>query len=387
MSERVSAVLKFLSRVAARLRVAEHTYVVGGAVRNHLLSTAIKDLDLVIDSVQLGADRDSAWLALQLQQSIPARSNLVTNQYGVALLTVATPWVVDGHDLKGEVLEIANARRESYGGESGKGYKPHLVEPSTILEDLQRRDFTINTLLWRLADLESGHCSAPVVDLLGSGLRDLELRLLRTPQDPDRTFQDDPTRMLRGIKFAVRHGLSLADEVPAAIKRNAAKLIQMPWDAVRKILVEDVLQGPTPRQSVRLIKELELNAPILRLLREESGFHAGVSRGLADADPLLLLDLWDLGWRLKGSPAALVKEHEIPRLRQILEADSPTGERFMAALRSPPINQPQLFERYGLEGAARRRVASTARELLLRDPALCEDPARLEAELSFALGA
>jgi len=378
--------LKFLAAQAVRLGIGEHGYIVGGAVRNHLLGTPIKDLDVVIDTVALGAHRDSAWLARQLQHAIPARTSLVTNQYGVAILSVAASWVLDGHDLKGEVLEIANARRETYGDASGKGYKPHLVEPSTIQEDLARRDFTVNALLWRLADLESGVEAAPVLDLLESGIKDLEARILRTPLDPDRTFTDDPTRMLRAVKFAVRHRLTIAEEVADSIKRNAMKLIKMPWDAVRKILVEDILQGPTPRESVPLIRALGLNEPILRLLREEPGFHVGVSRGLQSADVLLLLDLWDLEWQLRGSPAGLVKESEVPRLREILEADPAAADGFLAALRSPPIDQPKLFERHGLHGAARQRVVVRARELLMLNPALSLDSAQLEAEVSLALG-
>ena len=379
----IAALLRYLSREALRLGVAEHTYVVGGAVRNHLIGAPIKDLDLVVDSVELGNVQDSGWFARQLQRALPVRSNLVTNQYGVAILTVSAPWNLDGHEMQGEVLEIANARRESYGGEAGRGYKPHLVEPSTILDDLQRRDFTVNTLLWRLADLSGGHEGAAVLDLLGAGLPDLEKRLLRTPLDPDRTFSDDPTRMLRAIKFAIRHELTIS--MPDAILRNAMKLTQMPWDAVRKILVDDLLQGPTPRRSVPLLRELGLNEPILQLLREEPGFHAGVSRGLAGADVLLLLDLWDLEWHLKGSPAGLVRHESIPRLREILETNPAAQERFMAALRCPPIDQVRLFERHGLRGRARQGVAAKARELLLLDPALADDPTGLEAEVSKAL--
>ena len=111
------ALMKFLSGVAKRLGVAENVYVVGGAVRNFLIDQPIKDIDVVIDSVKAG--RDSEWFAKQLQDVIPARTSLATNQYGVAILTVAEPWELDGHEMTGEVIEIANARKESYGGAAG----------------------------------------------------------------------------------------------------------------------------------------------------------------------------------------------------------------------------------------------------------------------------
>lgn len=139
------ALMKFLSKLATRLGVAKHVYVVGGAVRDFVLDRPIKDVDVVIDSVALGKDSD--WFAKQVVRAIPASVSMTTNNYGVALLNVTGPWVLDGLDMRGEQIEIANARKESYGGEAGKGYKPHLVEPSTIQEDVERRELTYNCMV------------------------------------------------------------------------------------------------------------------------------------------------------------------------------------------------------------------------------------------------
>jgi poly(A) polymerase len=238
---KITALMKFLSLAAKRLGVGEHVYVVGGAVRNHLLGLAPKDIDVVVDSVALGGKKDSEWFARQLARLIPAQTNLTTNQYGVAILTVSGPWTIDGHDLKGEVIEIANARKESYGGPEGKGYKPHMVEPATIEEDLLRRDFTVNTLLWRLEDLEQGPQKAKVLDLLGKGVSDLQDKRLVTPVDPDITFSDDPTRMIRAVRFCVKHGFELPEDISASIRKNAHKLTNAPWNAIF-VLVGDLLE-------------------------------------------------------------------------------------------------------------------------------------------------
>lgn len=384
---RVTAILKFLAGAAKRCDAGEHTYVVGGAVRNHLMGLPPKDQDLVIDSVALGVGRDSAWFAKALLREIPTRASLVTNQYGVAIVSVAESWILDGYEMKGEVLEIANARRESYGKAEGdgKGYKPDTVEMATIQEDLERRDFTINTLLWRLDSLEQGLESAQVLDLTGRGLSDLAQRVLCTPCDPDRTFTDDPTRMLRAIKFAAKYQLHIHPDTVNSIAKNASKLLNMPWDAVRKILVDDVLLGPNPRESVRLLRLLGLNEPIVRLLREEPGFFAGVSRGLAGVDTLLMLDLWDLGWHLKGSPGNLVKEGDVSRLRCILEQDPARADQFMQAFNRPPINQEALFLKLNLQGAARSSVQKRAREVMLEESALAFEPQALEAKVEALL--
>jgi len=143
-SEQVE-VMKFLSAVARNAGVSKHVYVVGGAVRNFIIGQPIKDVDVVIDSVALRG-KDSAWFARKIADSLPCESSLVTNNYGVAILTIKGPWVLNGYDLSGEVIEIANARKESYGGDDGKGYKPNMVEPATIQEDVVRREFTFNCM-------------------------------------------------------------------------------------------------------------------------------------------------------------------------------------------------------------------------------------------------
>jgi len=385
------ALMKFLSGVARSLGVAKHIYVVGGAVRNFLIGQPIKDIDVVVDSVALNGEegggdladvpkhllpkRDSAWFALMIQGKLEdhkVRSNLTTNQYGVAILTISSSWVLDGHDMKGETIEIANARKESYGGEEGKGYKPHTVDPATIEEDLVRREFTFNTLLWRLLDLEHGPERAEVLDLTGLGKKHLEDRILSTPVDPDKTFSDDPTRMLRAIKFVAKYGFKIPPDVLASIRRNAQKLKQMPWDAVRKILTEDILEGPSPRKSVELLKHLGLADVLKEMLHETPGFAAALGRSLTESEIHLLLDLLDLGWAFK-TPVSFLDRNDQLRLREILlgNAEDPAFEKaFVAALVKPPVDQQRLFTEYAIPPKERQVVTQVARRLLIDDPTI-----------------
>jgi tRNA nucleotidyltransferase/poly(A) polymerase len=380
---KITSLLRFLSLATKRLGVGEHVYVVGGAVRNHLMGLPPKDVDVVVDSVGLGGKKDSAWFAEQLQRVIPARTNMTTNQYGVAIITIADSWILDGHELKGEVLEIANARKESYGDPSGKGYKPHMVEPATIEEDLLRREFTFNTLLWRLLDLEHGPDRAEVLDLLGSGRQHLEDRMLTTPVDPDKTFSDDPTRMLRAIKFVAKYGFKISPDVRTSILKNAPKLKQMPWDAVRKILVEDILEGPAPRKSVELLHDLGLGNVLKEMLHAEPGFAAALSRSLTEQEVHLLLDLLDLGWAMR-TPVSFLSQDGLVRLREVLlsHADDPAFEkRFLDALKKPEIDQVRLFEVYQIKGQDRGALMLMARKLLLQDPELALNSRELESQV------
>lgn len=377
------ALMKFLSGVARRLGVAENVYVVGGAVRNFLIDQPIKDIDVVIDSVAAG--HDSEWFAKKLQEVIPADTNLTTNQYGVAIMTVKEPWELDGHDMTGEVIEIANARKESYGGAGGKGYKPHLVEPATIEEDLIRREFTFNTLLWRLSDLAQGPDQAEVLDLLGKGRRDLETRNLQTPVDPDRTFSDDPTRMLRAIKFVAKYGFKVPPDMVAAIRRNAPRLKGMPSNAVWKILAGDILEGPNPRRSIKLLQELGLADVLREMLQEDPGFAAAVGRSLSDKEAMLLLDLLDMGWAVK-TPINFLDRAGQQRLREVLLGmGDAEGREFVQALLKPPIDQVRFFTDFKIPPRERGKVTELARRFLLAEPELTSDGARLEGYVAEGL--
>ena len=370
--------MKFLARLAKGLGVGSHTYVVGGAVRNHLMGLPPKDIDVVIDSVALKG-KDSEWFAKEVQSAIPVRTNLTTNQYGVAILTLAEPWAVEPSFTlpKGETIEIANARKESYSEDTsgpGKGYKPHTVEPATIEEDTVRREFTVNTLLWRLIDLEEGPEQAKALDPTGHGLEDLKDRVLRTPQPPDKTFADDPTRMLRAIKFVAKYGFKIAHEVAESIRRNAAKLKRMPWDAVRKILWHDIIEGPNPRRSVAMMKELGLADVIKEMLHEEPGFASALGRhfGTGAFDVHVVLDLLDLGWVVKTPLSFLDRDQQV-RLRELLLVDADDQHflfQFVGALMKPPIDQQRFFTEYAIPPKERQVVVQTARKLLLADPKL-----------------
>jgi tRNA nucleotidyltransferase/poly(A) polymerase len=372
--------MKFLSRIAISLGVAEHIYIVGGAVRNHLLGLAPKDIDVVVDSLALGG-KDSDWFARQIAKDIPAQTNLTTNQYGVAILTVKSDWFLDEIPMKGEVIEIANARKESYGesGGKGKGYKPTDVQPATIEEDVYRREFTFNTLLWRLLDLAEGPDKAEVIDLTGLGKSHLEQKLIHTPLDPDKTFGDDPTRMLRAIKFLIKYDLEIAPPVAASIRQNAEKMKQMPWEAVATILVRDILGTPSARESLLTMASLGLIDTLADMIRDERPFAAYMAGQFTQNRNVgLLLDLADLG--LGSKPVDFLTKIQQIRLREITTPmDRDEASEFFDRLRKPAINSVALIEEFKLEGRERGEISKIAIEAILASPILAYHPDRLQA--------
>lgn len=181
-----AALAESLSRIRAldvvRAALAgSQSYLVGGAVRDILLGEASFDLDIcVVGDASEVLDRLAA-------------DPLSGGRFGTAVAHV-----------DGTRVDIARARRETY---SAPGALPD-VEPAGIEDDLGRRDFTINAMAIPLE-------GPPVlIDPFG-GLRDLEQGVLRVLHSG--SFEDDPTRALRGARYAARYGLSLEGETQRAL--------------------------------------------------------------------------------------------------------------------------------------------------------------------------
>lgn len=192
-------------------------FLVGGAVRDELLGLPTSDdFDFVLQG-------DAAKLAGFLHQQGLASTPVTYPRFGTAMVRVGD-----------STIEIVTARRESYAEESRK---PD-VTAATLEDDVKRRDFTINTLM------RSIH-GGPVVDLLGTGIADLEARVLRTPLDPGETFSDDPLRMVRAVRFKAQFGLTPVAGLMEAISDNFERLRIVSFERIRDEL-EKMLLGPNP---------------------------------------------------------------------------------------------------------------------------------------------
>ena len=188
-------------------------YLVGGIVRDKVIGSAPNDdVDIVLEG-------DAAELAAYLRDKGVAEHFPVTfPRFGTAMITV------DGCQV-----ELVGARRESYDSASRK---PDTT-PGTLLDDVMRRDFTINTLLENLHTRE-------VLDLTGRGKADIESKIIRTPVDPFVTFDDDPLRMLRAVRFATRLGFDIAAETYAAVTKRADRLKIVSAERIRDEFVKIV---------------------------------------------------------------------------------------------------------------------------------------------------
>ena len=201
-------------------------YLVGGAVRDALLGRLTTDLDFVTVGEGTGIA-----LAQALADELDGTTAHVYENFGTAAVRVPSP--VQGEKVM--VLEFVAARAESYRAESRKP----TVEAASLGADLRRRDFTVNALA---ADLHPDRFGA-LIDPF-DGRADLERQLLRTPLDPDETFEDDPLRMIRAARFAAQLGFDVAEDARAAMKGNAERVDILAneriTDELQKIIAADV---------------------------------------------------------------------------------------------------------------------------------------------------
>jgi poly(A) polymerase len=173
-------------------------FVIGGFVRDKLLNRKTKDIDIVC----LG---DGIALAEAVSQLCKEKPHVnVFKTYGTA------QFVINGIDV-----EFVGARKESYKNES----RNPNVEPGTLQDDQNRRDFTINALAVSLNKDNYGKIIDPF-----NGLQDLEDGLLRTPLEPAQTFIDDPLRMMRAFRFAAQLNFTICDKAFESIQQNAPRV-------------------------------------------------------------------------------------------------------------------------------------------------------------------
>lgn len=209
-------IFKIISDSADELGL--ESFIVGGFVRDLILNRSVKK-DIDIMCVGSGID-----LAKAVQKKINPKSKInIFKRYGTAM--------INHGDYQ---IEFVGSRKESYSEDS----RNPSVESGNFMDDMLRRDFTINTLAIILNADKFGE----LVDTFG-GIKDLEKKIIITPSEPNKTFSDDPLRMLRAVRFACQLNFNIDQITIDSIIENSHRLtILSPErisDEINKILLCD----------------------------------------------------------------------------------------------------------------------------------------------------
>jgi len=208
----------------------EKAFVIGGFVRDLILGNTSKDIDIVVQG-------DGTLFAQNIAKILRVKKVSVFKNYGTAHFK-----------YKDIDVEFVGARKESY---SENSRNPE-VAPGTLEEDQFRRDFTINALAIDLHPENFGSLIDPF-----DGIADLEEGIIRTPLDPSITFQDDPLRMLRAIRFATRLSFKLDIACLRSIKEQSERIKIISRERITEELNKIILTNE-PSRGFKLLKSTNL---------------------------------------------------------------------------------------------------------------------------------
>lgn len=233
-------------------------YLAGGYVRDLILGRSPQDYDIATDA------RPEA------MQRIFAKTLPVGTKFGVVLVI-----------LDGESFEVASFR---YDGPYLDGRRPSHVRYASMQEDILRRDFTINGMMY---DPEKDR----VIDLVG-GREDLTRRLIRAIGNPTQRFQEDRLRMIRAVRFAASLGFVIEEDTLKAIREQADTIGQISWERIGEEITRILTEGGARKgfellDATRLLNVLLPEVEALKGVEQSPDYHP---EGDVFAHTLLMLD-------------------------------------------------------------------------------------------------
>jgi tRNA nucleotidyltransferase (CCA-adding enzyme) len=296
---------------------------VGGAVRDLLLGGHPVDIDIAIEG-----DARSAARTLADRVGGSAREY---ERFGTADVNVG-----------GQTLHLVSTREESY---DAPGELPRVALAS-LSEDLRRRDFTVNAMAIGLTGDDLGHLYDP-----HGGLGDLDAKAIRVMHD--RSFLDDPTRLLRAVRYATRLGFALEPETERLAREAVAgdALATVSGARIRDELM-DLLRETDAPGGIELLRDLEIHTALHPELDPDPDLVASAALGAtaigADRAVSALaalvenapekLDLWlaDLNLLAEERDAASRAARVADRIAQALREREHTPSELRALLAREP---------------------------------------------------
>ena len=219
-------------------------YVVGGFVRDFILKRECKDADLLVIGDGIRAAKEIA------KKLDPRISVTVFKNFGTAYF-----------NYKGYEIEFVGARKESYSRNS----RNPKIESGTFIDDINRRDFKINSLVVSLNKENFGQ----LIDL-HDGLNDIKNKIINTPLDSNITFSDDPLRMLRAVRFACQLDFKIHSDLLETMKKLNDRISiitnERIVDEINKIILSN-----RPSKGFKILEEVGILSIILPEITDLKG--------------------------------------------------------------------------------------------------------------------
>jgi len=222
-----------MARLAGDLGKKENirVYIVGGVVRDLILNKKIQDLDLMVEG-------DGILFARKLAAIIGVKKIVPFEKFGTALIP-----------NKLFQIEVASSRVEKY-KESSRS--PSKIKFASLKDDLKRRDFTINAMAMDIHPETFGDVFDPF-----DGKSDLKKGLLKTPLEPDKTFSDDPLRMMRAAYFSSKLNFKIDSKCRSSIISQSGRIKIVSWERVRDEFIK-ILNTPKPSVGLVILQKTGL---------------------------------------------------------------------------------------------------------------------------------
>lgn len=246
-------------------------YIIGGFVRDLLLGRHPTDLDLVVEGDAIALARR---LAAKHGGQVTAHKRFGTAQW-------ALPESLVSPDPRCSILDLISTRSETY---ASPGALP-TVKSGSISDDLHRRDFTINTLALRLDGEHFGELHEEP-----GALADLQAGIVRVLR-PD-SYRDDPTRILRAVRYEQRYGFRIAPEDEKLISAAKSHLAGLSGERLRHEL-DLILAEEKPAACLARLDGLA----VLAAIHPSLGWDGSLSRAFEHLDqpePETWKDIGDL---------------------------------------------------------------------------------------------
>ena len=298
LPRRLINLFKDLGNVADML--GYNAYLVGGFVRDLFLKQENLDVDVVVEGDGIGFAHE-----FSQHQEIRVRSH---RKFGTAVLIFPDGFKVD----------VATARMEYYESPAA----PPIVEMSSLKMDLLRRDFTMNTLAIKLNKREYG----ALVDHF-SAQKDIKEKVIRVLHNL--SFVEDPTRVLRAIRFEQRFGFRIG-KLTLALMKNAVKINCFKELSGRRLFLELklLLMEQEPLQAIKSLNELHLLqfiSPEIRFTKELWKLLQEI-KGVISWFSLLYLEEpyepWKVYWHGLTSSLDVKSLHQLAERMQMLDQES-----------------------------------------------------------------